>query len=153
MKKQGAGLFILLSAVFLLQTPAMAAWSWGKDKTADKSQQSAQEMKPPAAAPAQVGSTLSPAEGKVAYSFADQTQMEAFAKLWQQRQRAVIRLSVLKSYWDEEQTSLEKLNKQFEEEYHLDLKRNYRFDAEHKAIIEVETPPAAAAAAPAGTQQ
>lgn len=152
MKKEEVGLFILLSGIFLVQSPAVAAWSWGKDKSNEKPAQ--QAAQPAAVAPsAQVGSTLSPAEGKVAYSFADQTQMEGFAKLWQQRQRSVIRLSVLKSYWDEEQAALEKLNKQFEDEFHLDLKKNYRFDAEHKAIIEVEAPPAAPAAAPAASAQ
>ena len=79
---------------------------------------------------------------KVAYSFSDQTKVDEFAKLWQQRQATVIRMSVLKAYFQEEQASLEKLNAQFAKDYNLDVAKNYRFDNERKAIIEVAGPPA-----------
>ena len=79
---------------------------------------------------------------KVAYAFSDQVKVDEFAKLWQQRQATVIRMSVLKSYFQEEQATLEKLNGQFAKDYNLDVAKNYRFDNERKAILEVEGPPA-----------
>ncbi len=96
----------------------------------------------PAASPASPAPSGEKKQEKVAYSFSDQAKVDAFAKLWQQRQATVIRMSVLKSYFQEEQATLEKLNAQFAKDYNLDVTKNYRFDNERKAIIEVEGPPA-----------
>jgi hypothetical protein len=94
------------------------------------------------------GSQDTSPEGRVAYTFKDDAQLEQFAKLWQQRQRSVLRMTVLQSYWNEEQQALEVLNEQFAKEYNLDLKKNYRFDPDRKVLVEVEPSDASAAATP-----
>lgn len=102
-----------------------------------------QAARPPAsppASPAPAAEKKQPQE-KVAYSFSDQAKVDEFGKLWQQRQATVIRMSVLKSYFQEEQATLEKLNAQFSKDYNLDVTKNYRFDNERKAIIEIAGPP------------
>lgn len=100
-------------------------------------------------APAKAADAKQPMEdGKVAYTFTDDTKLEEFARLWQQRQRGVLRMTVLQSYWNEEQQALGALNEQFAKEYSLDLKKNYRFDPDRKVLIEVEGSPASAAATP-----
>ena len=91
---------------------------------------------------------------KVVYTFSDQTKMEEFARLWQQRQRAVLRMTVLQSYWNEEQGVLQQLNDQLSKEYNLDVNKNYRFDNQRKVLVEVPAPAEAAspALAPASSQ-
>ncbi|MBI4340856.1 MAG: hypothetical protein HY598_01075 [Candidatus Omnitrophica bacterium] len=88
---------------------------------------------PPAAAPA------APTE-KIAYTFSDDAKVEEFARLWQQRQAAIVRMTVLRSYFQEEQAALEQLNQRFTKDYNLDVSKNYRFDSEHKKIIELQEP-------------
>ena len=85
---------------------------------------------------------------KIAYKFSDQTKVDEFAKLWQQRQATVLRMTVLRSYFQEEQAALEKLNTQFTKDYNLDVTKNYRFDNEHKEIVELAEPLPEAAQAP-----
>ena len=114
----------------VLSIAVMAHAAKKQEKNAPKPQPAAE-----AAAPAK------PAE-KIAYTFSDQSKVDAFSKLWQQRQATVIRMSVLKGYFQEEQGSLEKLNQQFAKDYNLDVTKNYRFDNERKVILEVESPQA-----------
>ncbi len=102
-----------------------------KDAKKDKPAESA-----PTATPAK------PAE-KIAYTFADQAKVDGFAKLWQQRQATVLRMTVLKSYFLEEEETLRKLNDQFAKDYNLDVAKNYKFDSERKVILEIDAPAAA----------
>lgn len=80
---------------------------------------------------------------KVAYTFADQAKVDAFAKLWQQRQATVLRMTVLKSYFLEEEDTLRKLNDEFAKDYNLDVTKNYKFDSDRKVILEIDAPQAA----------
>ncbi len=91
------------------------------------------------AAPAPAAAATKPAE-KVAYTFGDQAKVDIFAKLWQQRQATVLRMTVLKSYFLEEEETLKKLNEQFAKDYNLDVSKNYKFDNERKVILELDTP-------------
>ena len=124
--------FVAMAAVFLSLGVLMNASVEAKD---DKAKEKAAPA--PAAAPAK------PAE-KVAYTFSDQTKVDVFAKLWQQRQATVLRMTVLKSYFLEEEDTLKKLNDQFAKDYNLDVSKNYKFDNDRKVILELDTPPAAA---------
>ncbi len=113
--------------------------------TAESAKEAKGAPKSPPAAPAPKAAPAAaakPAE-KIAYTFSDQAKVEEFAKLWQQRQATVLRMTVLRSYFQEEQATLEKLNDQFAKSYNLDVTKNYRFDSERKVIIEVEGPTAA----------
>jgi len=143
-------LVVSLAAVLasaLASSPASAGLWDKKPKASDAKV----DTKPGAPKTGQAGAS---AEGKVAFSFSDDAKLEQFARLWQQRQRSVLRMTVLQSYWNEEQQALEELNKQFAADYNLDLKKNYRFDPDRKAIIELETPPApAAGSSPAASPQ
>lgn len=126
---------LFLSLGFLTGVPAEAKAK--EDKAKEKAAPA-----PAAAAPAK------PAE-KIAYTFADQAKVDVFAKLWQQRQATVLRMTVLKSYFLEEEDSLSKLNQQFAKDYNLDVSKNYKFDNDRKVILEIEAPPAPAGAMPA----
>ena len=106
--------------------------------TAESAKEAKAAPKSPPAPPApQAAAAAKPAE-KVAYTFSDQVKVEEFAKLWQQRQATVLRMTVLRSYFQEEQATLEKLNEQFAKNYNLDVTKNYRFDNERRVIIEME---------------
>ena len=83
-------------------------------------------------------------EGTVVHTFADEQELQAFGNLWQQRQGSGVRLAVLKSFWDEEDADLTKLNSTLTETYTLDVTKNYTLDAQRRVIIErpaVATPP------------
>ena len=124
--------FVAMAAVFLSLGVLMNASVEAKD---DKAKEKA--------APAPAAAPVKPAE-KVAYTFADQAKVDVFAKLWQQRQATVLRMTVLKSYFLEEEDTLKKLNDQFAKDYNLDVSKNYKFDNDRKVILELDTPPAAA---------
>ena len=89
---------------------------------------------------------------KIAYTFDDEAKMKEFTHLWQQRQTVLLRMTVLQSYWNEEQAALAKLNNQLATTYHLDATKNYSLDPTRRVLIEREsprTPPPTAGAAPA----
>ncbi len=81
-------------------------------------------------------------EEKIVYTFEDEQKMQEFTKLWQQRQGIVLRMTVLKSYWDEEQVALTQLNNKLAADYKLDSTKNYFLDGQRRVIIERDTPPA-----------
>ena len=91
-----------------------------------------------------------PAAGdeKVAFTFADDAQLQEFGRLWQQRQAIATRMAVLQSYWDEEQASFAKANEQLKQQYNLDVNKRYDFDAARKVIIEREAIPPVAGSTP-----
>ena len=82
---------------------------------------------------------------KVAFTFADDTQLQQFAQLWQQRQAVLAKMAVLQSYWREEQANLGKVNQELLSRYNIDVSKNYTFDPTRKVLIEREAqaqPPA-----------
>ena len=105
----------------------------------------AKERRSKAPAPAEPASTTQPAPTappeQVAFTFTDETQMQQFAKLWQQRQAAITRMAVLQVYWDQEQAGLQLANEQLLSQYNLDVSKNYTLNTERKILIERETPP------------
>jgi len=87
---------------------------------------------------------------KVVHTFADDAAMEAFAQLWQQRQSMVVRMAVLKAYWDSEQQLLNQLNDTLKTTYQVDVTQRYTLDNQRLVLIERPAPPAPQeAAAPA----
>lgn len=99
----------------------------------------------PAATPAVSAEAAKPAaavsgEEKVAYSFKDEAEMQEFARLWQQRQAIVLRMTVLQSYWNEEQASLSELNSKISNQYKLDTTKNYALDPKQRALVERHVP-------------
>ena len=102
-----------------------------------------------AATPQEAGSK---APEHVVYTFESDERMKEFAGLWQKRQTMLLRMSVLKSYWEQEQDALTQLSKNLATDYHLDLSKSYTLDAQRRMILEREAPAAAgaASAAPAG---
>ncbi len=94
---------------------------------------------PAAAAPAAIPT----APETIVHTFGNEDEMKGFAKLWQQRQGTIVRMSVLRAYWDEEQAALAKLNSQVTTEYHLDPAKNYTLDAKRRVLIELPAEPAA----------
>jgi len=97
---------------------------------------------PPEAAPAE--------EGKVVHTFADEPAMRAFADLWQQRQSVLVRMAVLKAYWDSENSLVGQLNKQFADDYQVDVAKLYALDEQRRVLIERPAPPAPQPAATEG---
>jgi hypothetical protein len=111
------------------------------------------EGQPAPAAPAEAET------GTIVHTFATDEELQAFGNLWQQRQGSGVRLAVLKSFWDEENAELSKLNTTLSETYQLDVTKNYTLDAQRRVIIErpeaavppdANIPPAQPAPAPAG---
>ena len=92
---------------------------------------------PPAPGAAKAGSE----KEKIVHTFEDAAKMEEFAKLWQQRQGILVRMSVLQAYWNEEQTLLDQLNHTLSGQYALDIKKSYYLDGKRRVLIEQETPP------------
>jgi len=94
---------------------------------------------------------------KIVYTFSDDAKMSEFTNLWRQRQAVILRMTVLQSYWNEEQTVLKQLNEKFTTDYKLDVAKNYVLDDKRRVLIERELPPGAevgmgpkGAAAPSG---
>ncbi len=132
-----AGIFLALG---------VCLWATSADALFGKKDKAKTEPTPPAAS---TTTAAAPDGEKIVYTFADQAKMDEFAKLWQQRQRAGLRMTVLQSYWNEEQAALQQLNQQLSQDYHLDVNKNYRFDNERKVLIEVPSPAEPASPAPA----
>ena len=87
-------------------------------------------------------------EEKIAYTFQDDAKMQEFFQLWQRRQASVVRMSVLQSYWNEEQTSLTELNQKLSTDYSMDVEKNYKLDDQQRVLIEVPAPPTPAPPSP-----
>jgi len=93
--------------------------------------------------------SMSPVEGPVVHTFADDEQMKSFAQRWQQRQGLLLRLAMLEAYWNNEQGTLNVINQKITSDYHLDTSKNYMLESERKVIVErPASPPAEGAAAP-----
>jgi len=80
-------------------------------------------------------------DGTVVHTFEDQDAMRSFAIIWQQRQGITMRMNVLQTYWNSEQTLLAKMNEQLKSEYSLDTTSNYFLNGEERQLIEREAPP------------
>jgi hypothetical protein len=109
-----------------------------------------------ATAPSQAAaSAAAPGNEKIAFTFADDTQLQQFAQLWQQRQATLAKMAVLQSYWREEQGNLNKVSQELLARYNIDVSKNYQFDPTRKVLIEREAapqPPAELGGAPAPVQ-
>ena len=85
--------------------------------------------------PAQPGAVSEGGE-KVVFTFDSEEKMKAFETLWRQRQVAAVRMTVLQSYWNEEQVLMTKLNEQLAKDYQVDVTKAYSLDPEKKVLIE-----------------
>lgn len=110
------GISIVLAGVLLGQ----GAWA-------------ADEVKPKAAEPPETPET-------VVHTFTDEAQMTAFAELWRQRQSAVLRMSVLQAYWNEEQAVITQVNGRLTQDYHVDPAKNYSLDTQRRVLLEQPAP-------------
>ena len=109
----------------------------------------------PEEAAAKPEAAASAAEQNVIHTFPDTEAMQVFAKLWQQRQAALTRMAVLRTYRDAEQAALTQLDGKLTSDYHMDLAKTYRLDETRHVLIEL-TPPApteASTAQPAQTPE
>ena len=105
---------------------------------------SAQAKDNPAPADPAAASAASPAQpaaaqkegDKVVFTFDSDENMKAFETLWRQRQVAAVRMTVLQSYWNEEQALMTKLNEQLAKDYQVDVSKAYSLDPEKKVLIE-----------------
>jgi hypothetical protein len=102
----------------------------------------AKERKPKAEAPAPAVQQV-PATPPV-FTFQTEEEMQEFAKVWQQRQAALARMSVLQSYWNQEQESVQRITNELSSKYNLNPDKAYSLDIPRKALVEIEqpTPPA-----------
>ena len=82
---------------------------------------------------------------KVVFTFENDEKMNGFTNVWQQRQAMILRMTVLQSFWNEEQVRLTQLNKQLSDEYAVDVTKNYYLDGQRRVLIEREAPPPAPA--------
>ena len=90
----------------------------------------------------------------IAFTFADDAQMQQFAQTWGQRQGVLTRMAVLQAYWNQEQAGLTQLNQELLSKYNLDVNKNYTLDTNRKALVEQPLTPeqvAAQAAVTGGT--
>jgi len=104
----------------------------------------AQEQQVSKAAPAKDAKQSAPApdEGKVAFTFSDDAQMQQFAKLWKERQVVLTRMAVLQDYWSLEQSGLGNVNQELLAKFNLDVNKNYTLAADRKVLLEREAPSA-----------
>ena len=114
-------------------TTALAAWGKKKPQTA-KPEPAPAATTAPLAAP-EVG------QGEVVHTFEDEAKLQEFKKLWEQRQAVILRMTVLKAYWDNEQTTRAKLNDLFAKEYNLDASKDYVLDTKRNVLLERKAPP------------
>ena len=84
-------------------------------------------------------------EERIVHTFTDDEAMEMLAGIWQQRQALLVRLTVLKAYWDSEQGILDRLNSRFAADYSVDVAKRYRVDEQQRVLIELPAPPEEAA--------
>ncbi len=111
-----------------------------------------------AAKPAAPASSATPPkeqapEGKVIFTFADQTQMETFAKAWRERQIILTRMAVLKMYWEDDQAKLNTADDSLLSTYHINSKnatKAYSLDTNRKVSLGRPPPAEAASQSPAG---
>lgn len=115
-------------------TMALAAWGKKKPQTATPEPAPAAPTTPPAVPGAGEGETI-------VHTFENEAKLQEFKQLWEQRQAVILRMTVLKAYWDNEQTTRTKLNDLFAQEYHLDPSKDYVLDAKRNVILEREAPP------------
>jgi len=87
-------------------------------------------------------------EEKIAHTFPDDATMQQFLQLWQQRQAGVMRITVLQSYVDEEQSRLAELNQRLSSDYGMDVAKSYKLDDQQRVLIEIPAPPAPAPPSP-----
>jgi hypothetical protein len=99
-------------------------------------------------APGQAQPAASSEPEKVVFTFENEEKMNEFTDLWQRRQAMVLRMTVLQSFWNEEQVRLAQVNKELETKYQVDVSNNYYLDGERRVLIQREAPPAPPAAAP-----
>lgn len=98
-----------------------------------------------------IQSAMTPVEGQVVHTFADEAQMREFAQRWQQRQLLLVRLAMLEGYWNNEQSTLNTVNQKIMADYNLDISKNYLLDSARKVILEQPAAAAGDAGAAAGT--
>lgn len=119
-----------------------ASWSvavWAADpKPTSQAAPAQQAAAQPSAAPAQ---PVKP-DGTIVYTFENKEQMDEFARVWQQRQAVMLRMSVLNAYWTEEQAALAQLNQQLTTKYHLDTAKTYTLNTDARTLIERPAAPA-----------
>ena len=112
-----------------------------------------EEQAPPAGAEATPPATPAAGGGeeKVVHTFTDDAAMQGFTQLRQQRQSALVRMAVLKSYWEAEKETLAKLDAKLVADYQMDAKKQYTLNEQQRTLIEMEAPPALPAV-PVGAQ-
>ena len=102
------------------------------------------------APPAAPAANASAEEGKVVHTFTDEPAMKSFAQLWRQRQDSLVRMAVLKSYWESEKDTLTTLDAKLVADYQMDAKKQYTLNEQQRTLIELEAPPAPSAASAGG---
>ena len=105
--------------------------------------ETAQQPAAPSGAPAaiQAASDAKPTGAeKVVFTFDDEAKLKEFTALWDRRRAGILRMTVLQSYWNEEQATLAQLNKKLETDYKLDFNKDYYLDQNRRVIIERATP-------------
>lgn len=112
-------------------TTALAAWGKKKPQTATPEPAAAAPTTPPVVPGAGEGETI-------VHTFENDAKLQEFKQLWEQRQAVILRMTVLKAYWDNEQTTRTKLNDLFAQEYNLDASKDYVLDAKRSVILERE---------------
>ena len=100
-------------------------------------------------APAASATPVAPKAEKIIFTFEDQAKMDDFTKLWDSRRAVILRMTVLQSYWNEEQATLAQLNQKLETDYKMNFNKDYYLDRERRAIVERETQPAPVPSPPA----
>lgn len=118
--------------------------------------QEQQQANPPAQQPAATAEAPAAPAGPetIAFTFADDAQMQQFAQVWGQRQGVLTRMTVLQAYWNQEQTGLTQLNQELLSKFNLDVNKNYTLDTDRKVLVEQPLTPeqvAAQAAVAGGT--
>ncbi len=89
-------------------------------------------------------------EEKIAVTFSSDEKMQEFTKLWGQRQSAIVRMTVLQAYWNQEQAMLAQLNTKITTDYKLDATKNYSLDAKRRVLLEREPTPVSMPGSDAG---
>lgn len=112
-----------------------------------------QQQQKPQSAPNTATAQQAPVE-KIVFTFADDAQIQRFGELWAERQASVTRQAVMRSYWDAEQADLDNVNNKLNQQFGMDVNKEYTLDTDRKVLIERPAPaPDAAASAPADGAQ
>jgi len=134
--------FVWLSAAMLVSGLVMCGV-----RAAESKPRPAAAPKPAAPAPSTTPPKEQAPEGTVIFTFADEAQMETFAKAWRERQIILTRMAVLKMYWEEEQAKLNTADESLLSTYHINSKdatKAYSLDTSRKVILERPAPAEAA---------